>query len=49
MSVLLYMIPTALLLGVVGLLAFIWALTSGQFDDPQGAALRMLEKDDRPA
>lgn len=49
MTALLYMIPAALLLGALGLGAFVWALTSGQFDDPQGAAVRVLQKDDRPA
>ena len=46
MSALLYLIPIALLLGAVGLGAFLWALRSGQFDDLDGAANRILFDDD---
>lgn len=49
MDVLLYLIPVALFLGLLGLGAFLWALRSGQFDDLDGAALRILnDDDDRP-
>ncbi|RJG57320.1 cbb3-type cytochrome oxidase assembly protein CcoS [Sphingobium terrigena] len=40
------LIPIALLLGTIGLAAFFWALRAGQFDDPDGAALRILNDDD---
>lgn len=46
MSVLIYMIPIALVLGLVGLGAFIWSLKSGQYDDLDGAAQRILLDDD---
>ncbi|MFN3959527.1 MAG: cbb3-type cytochrome oxidase assembly protein CcoS [Parvularculaceae bacterium] len=46
MSVLIYLIPIALFLGGLGLLAFLWALKSGQFEDPDGAAARILLDDD---
>lgn len=46
MDVLLYLIPIALLLGLIGLGAFLWALRSGQFDDLDGAAQRILFDDD---
>lgn len=46
MSGLVYLIPAALFLGVLGLGAFIWALRSGQFDDLDGAAQRILFDDD---
>ena len=46
MSVLLYLIPIALLLGGIGLYAFIWSLKSGQYDDLDGAAHRILLDDD---
>ncbi len=36
------LIPIALLLGLGGLAAFFWAVRSGQFDDLEGAALRIL-------
>lgn len=40
------LIPVALLLGGIGLVAFLWALKSGQFDDLDGAAHRILFEDD---
>lgn len=49
MDALLFMIPVALLLGGLGLGAFLWSLKSGQFDDPDGAAGRILFDDDLPA
>jgi cbb3-type cytochrome oxidase maturation protein len=49
MSVLGYLIPVALFLGLLGLCAFLWALKSGQFDDLDGAAHRILfDDEDRP-
>ncbi len=48
MNVLLYLIPIALFMGFLGLLGFLWALRSGQFDDPEGAAERILHDDDSP-
>lgn len=46
MDMLLYLIPIALGLGLVGLAAFLWSLKSGQFDDLDGAAHRILFDDD---
>jgi len=49
MSVLMVLIPVALFLGLLGLAAFLWALKSGQFDDLDGAAHRILfDDDDKP-
>lgn len=45
MNALLFLIPVALLLGFAGLAAFIWALRSGQFEDLDGAAVRILIDD----
>jgi cbb3-type cytochrome oxidase maturation protein len=42
MSVVAVLIPIALLLGLLGLCTFFWASSSGQFDDLDGAALRIL-------
>lgn len=42
MSVLVFLIPLALLLGLIGLGAFVWSLRSGQYDDLDGAANRIL-------
>lgn len=46
MSILVYLIPIALTLGLFGLAAFFWALRHNQFDDLDGAAHRMLREDD---
>lgn len=46
MSILIYLIPIALLLGLVGLGAFIWSLKSGQYEDLDGAARRILIEGD---
>ena len=46
MSGLLYLIPVALFLGLLGLAAFIWSLRSGQYDDLEGAAERILYDDE---
>lgn len=48
MSGLLYLIPVALFLGLLGLAAFVWALRSGQFEDLDGAAQRILLDEDEP-
>lgn len=46
MNGILYLIPIALLLGLIGLAAFLWALKSGQYDDLDGAAQRILFDDE---
>jgi cbb3-type cytochrome oxidase maturation protein len=46
MNVLIYLVPVALGLGLTGLAAFLWTLRSGQYDDIDGAALRILPDDD---
>jgi cbb3-type cytochrome oxidase maturation protein len=43
---LLILIPAALFLGGLGLAAFIWSIRSGQYDDLDGASMRILEDDD---
>jgi len=49
MSDFLYLVPLALALGVAGLVAFMWSLRSGQYDDLDGAAERILyDETDRP-
>ena len=48
MDVLIYLLPIALALGIAGLTAFFWALKSGQFDDPEGAANRILQDEKLP-
>ena len=46
MDVLVYLVPAALGLGLTGLVAFLWSLNSGQYDDMDGAAVRVLSDDD---
>jgi cbb3-type cytochrome oxidase maturation protein len=46
MEVLIYLVPMALLLGLTGLAAFLWSLKDGQYDDVQGAAVRVLSDED---
>lgn len=45
MIALAWLIPIALGLGLLGLAGFLWSLRSGQFDDLEGAAYRILEDD----
>jgi cbb3-type cytochrome oxidase maturation protein len=45
-NVLVYLVPAALLLGLTGLIAFLWSLKSGQYEDLDGAAVRILPDDD---
>ncbi|OUR79647.1 cytochrome oxidase maturation protein, cbb3-type [Alphaproteobacteria bacterium 46_93_T64] len=49
MNILLLLIPAALILGGLGLAGFIWALNSSQFEDPEGAAERILIDDHEEA
>ena len=42
MDVLLFLIPIALFMGLCGLIAFLWALKTGQYEDLEGAASRIL-------
>lgn len=48
MTAMLWLIPAALALGAFGLAAFFWSMRTGQYDDLQGAAERILIDDDRP-
>ncbi|MCU0911225.1 MAG: cbb3-type cytochrome oxidase assembly protein CcoS [Rhodobacteraceae bacterium] len=50
MEVLSLLIPVSLGLGGIGLLAFVWAMKTRQFDDPEGDANRILDDrwDQRP-
>jgi cbb3-type cytochrome oxidase maturation protein len=41
-----FLIPIALLMGLVGLGAFFWSMKSGQFEDLDGAANRILIDDE---
>jgi cbb3-type cytochrome oxidase maturation protein len=40
---LMVLIPVALSLGALGLWAFLWNLKSGQYEDLEGAAYRILD------
>lgn len=42
MNILFLLAPLALLMAGVSLLAFLWTFKAGQYDDPQGDAMRIL-------
>lgn len=46
MDIMIMLIPGAVLLGAIGLAAFFWSLRSGQYEDLQGAAHRILLDDE---
>ena len=50
MNVLAYLIPVSLILGGLGLAAFLFTVKARQYDDPDGAAQRILSNDydDKP-
>jgi len=50
MSVLVMLIPVSVLLGLLGLGAFVWMLKARQYDDPEGGRNRILDTrwDDKP-
>ena len=45
MNIILVLIPISLLLGFLGLTAFLWSVSNNQYDDPDGAANRILNSD----
>jgi cbb3-type cytochrome oxidase maturation protein len=47
MEVLVYLVPMALVLGLLGLAGFLWSLNSGQYDDLDGAAWRAILDEDQ--
>lgn len=49
MDIMIVLVPGALFLGALGLIAFFWSLRSGQYEDLKGAAQRILldEEDDQ--
>lgn len=40
------LIPLSIIMGLGGLAVFFWAMRGGQYDDPDGAAWRVLEQED---
>jgi cbb3-type cytochrome oxidase maturation protein len=48
MEVLVFLVPIALALGLLGLGGFLWSLKTGQYDDLDGAAWRAIMDDDVP-
>lgn len=46
MTGLAFLIPIALGMGLAGLAAFFWAMRSGQYEDMDGAAVRVLIDDE---
>ncbi len=50
MSYAVWLVPVGLVMGLVGLIAFLWSMKSGQLEDLDGAAERVLlgQEADRP-
>ena len=46
MSVIYGLIPGMIILGLVSVLVFFWAVKNGQYDDMEGPAHRILDDDD---
>ena len=46
MTGLTYLIPSALGMGALGLIAFFWSMRDGQYEDMDGAAQRILIDDE---
>lgn len=46
MNVLVHPVPLAIFLGLAGLVGFLWSIAHGQFDDLDGAAVRVLDDSD---
>jgi cbb3-type cytochrome oxidase maturation protein len=47
MTVILYLLGASLVLGGGGLVFFLWSLRTGQYEDLEGAANRILFDDER--
>jgi cbb3-type cytochrome oxidase maturation protein len=45
MTGLLFLVPIALVMGIGALVAFLWSLRSGQYEDLEGASQRIFEDD----
>ena len=48
MTALIYLIPISILLGGIALVVFLWTVKNGQYDDLEGAAVRILTDEDKP-
>jgi cbb3-type cytochrome oxidase maturation protein len=46
MEVLVFLVPLALSLGLIGLIGFLWSLGNGQYDDLEGAGWRAIADDE---
>lgn len=48
MDIIVFLIPAAVLLGAMGLAAFLWSLAAGHYEDLDGAAARIFLDDEPP-
>ncbi len=48
MSVIYWLVPIIILVGVAALLLLFWSIRSGQYDDLEGSSSRILMDDDDP-
>lgn len=49
MDILIFLAPAAIAMGAIGLIAFLWSLRAGQYEDLEGAAHRVLIDDEESA
>ena len=45
MNILVILVPCSLILGLGALAAFIWTIRHDQYDDPDGDAWRIIDRD----
>ena len=48
MDVMMYLIPLAIVMALMGLMALFWSFHTNQYEDLEGAAHRILLDDDEP-
>lgn len=48
MTIVAYLIPISIILALLAFAGFLWAVESGQYEDPEGDAARILEAEDTP-
>ena len=46
MNILVILVPVSIILGAIGLIAFLWSLRSDQYEDLEGASQRILFDDE---
>jgi cbb3-type cytochrome oxidase maturation protein len=47
MEVAIYLIPAGMIFGLIVIRALFWSIKNGQYDDLEGAAIRILHEDEK--